>query len=145
MPLGSHTSANADDERGIPFPQMLISADDRQDLELCMLTDRAGIDEDQACFLGGIGQTVAHFDGHAAKLFAIGLVLLTAKGQNGSGKICSGDPLTHKLSLPKEARLGFGKVDLAHFPRKSSRMGVKTSTITESSRATVPCGAIEGI
>ena len=82
MLLRYHTAANADEERWIFCLEMLVLPDDRERLLLGMLADCAGVDKDQVGILGRLCQHVSHGKGHSRKLFAVRLILLTAKGQD---------------------------------------------------------------
>ena len=90
--LRHHAAANGNDQRGLFSLEMLILPHDGQSLLLGVLTDGTGVDRDQIGVRRVVTKLIAHILGHTRKLFAVGHVLLAAKGQ-------------HK-ALGRSARLG---------------------------------------
>ena len=78
--LRDHASANCDDHVGAGFLYFFQLACQRQRLQFSVLSDRAGVEDDEMCVLRAVDPSIPHGNCHAGQMLAVGLVLLTSKG-----------------------------------------------------------------
>ena len=84
MLLRDHTATHTDHKGWLFCLEVLILPHNGECLLLGMLANGAGVDHDQVGILGGFRNRISHCLAQPRDLFAVGFVLLTAKGELNS-------------------------------------------------------------